>query len=700
MKIKSLHVENFRGLRHATIEDAGTAVVIAGPNGSGKSCLLDAIRLFKSVYGSYNDRTQDEVELWKNEFQLSWDGRLGDLRGVIRDRSKPTVIEGRIQITEKEKQFILGAGQWMIQELAWRTLFPNIPTYMGQVRAVVTRDVLKSKDVVKARGAEWLQVLKQELRWREVPGKLTIDPSGATTILDCLTLRLMFRFFVPEEIGIIDYHGSHRNYAREQLHTIKLRETNDEERVKSAALYNYETKYATLKGAMAGEYVRELLDREAKKTRTATRRPLSDTLKELFSMFLPGKTFEGPIAEPGGELSFPVWVDEETRHDINELSSGEKEILFAYLRARTLAPRQSVLLIDEPELHLNPGLVQGLPQFYEKYIGRELENQIWLVTHSDRFLREALDTVGMGVYHMQHGNAVRTGNQIRRVENRSSIEQIIIDLAGDLAAYKPDGRIVLLEGADSRFDEKMVTRLFPEVAKRVNFVSAGNKKNVLEVQKTIEQMMECGQVQVEANSIVDPDDALLTREPARRGRRREWGCYHIENYLLNAEFIGLAVKSIDIDGSRDRTEESIERLLEDAAEELITNLAVRQVRDKMWRGLRKEMDMGSGNKAEPAAELRQVLAATTAQVQNEADRWSQAGVIEKEIRDVEARLRQAWESGEWRKKFPGRNILDALCAKLGGNIEGKRLRIAIVGEMAKAGFKPEGMAKIIESIEE
>ena len=696
MKLRSLHVENFRGLRHASIDDAAEAVVIAGPNGSGKSCLLDAIRLFKSAYGSYNESGQDEVQLWTNEFQLSWNGRRGDLRGAIRDRSKSATIHGRIRVTETEKAFMLGPGRWMLTELAWKALYPEVQTYMGQVRAVVTQQLVQNTARVERQTEAWAELLEKELRLREVDGELNIRPSGAAKISDCLTLRIMFRFFVPDEMGIIDYHGSHRNYARERLDKITLKEASDEQKVKNAALYNYETKYATLKNAMAGEYVRELLAREASKTRTAGRRPLSDTLKELFRLFLPGKRFEGPVPERGGELSFPVWIDDTTHHDINELSSGEKEVLFAYLRARTLAPRQSVLLIDEPELHLNPGLVQGLPQFYEKYIGRELGNQIWLVTHSDRFLREALDTVGMHVYHMQHGTALKSGNQIRRVGSKSSVEALIIDLVGDLAAYKPEGKIVVLEGADSRFDEKMVARLFPEVARRVNFISAGSKRRVLQVQHAIELMAERGQVQADVFSIVDPDDELLNREPARRGNKKEWSRYHIENYLLDPKYIKAAIESIDIDGSRGRTETGIETLLEDAAEDLISSLAVRQVRNMMWRGLRKKMDMGSG----PNAELRSQLQMTVEEIQKEGDRWSQVGVIDAEIRNVESKLREAWDNGMWRQKLPGREILDALCAKLGGNIDGKRLRTAIVGAMARESYQPDEMAEIIRSIDE
>ncbi|QKQ74600.1 ATP-binding protein [Nostoc sp. TCL240-02] len=61
---------------------------------------------------------------------------------------------------------------------------------------------------------------------------------------------------------------------------------------------------------------------------------------------------------------------------INELSSGEKEVLYGYLRLRNTAPRNSVLLMDEPELHLNPRLISGLASFYHKNLGKPLGNQL------------------------------------------------------------------------------------------------------------------------------------------------------------------------------------------------------------------------------------------------------------------------------------------------------------------------------------
>ena len=695
MRLTHLEIRNLRGISVAEIHDAGSAIVIAGPNGSGKSCVLDSIRLFKSAYGSY---AKSELDLWSNEFQLSWRGVPGDFRGLLRDRSREMTIAGRVEISEREKSYILGDGQWMTFELAWKQLFPNVRTRRGQLLGVATTEDLDKFQRVRARAAELQARLKEELKWRAAQGVLTVQPDGQATRHDGLALQLLFGFFIPEHMGIVDYHGSHRKYDREQLKTIALQESDEEEKIKSGALYNYETKYANLKSAMAGEYVRELLERDASGKKTGKVKPLSRTLQELFQMFLPDKTFKGPQAVEGGEVAFRVWIDDTTYHDINELSSGEKEILFAYLRARTLSPRQSVLLIDEPELHLNPGLVQGLPQFYEKHIGRDLDNQIWLVTHSDRFLREALDTAGMSVHHMQHANAISTGtNQLRPIDSKASIEALVIDLVGDLAAYQPGGKVVILEGEESKFDEKTVRRLFPSTAKSINFISGGSKVNVQKLHETVDSMLSGGRTQAEVLSIVDPDGEIWSRAARDKGNRLEWTVYHIENYLLNVTYILRALGVVKLEGAGRLTDGQIENMLEDAAEDLIKSLAVQRVRDKLTRRLRKAVEVHVDSGREADGQLADAVSRATSAVSDINQAYSRA-VAEAELDSVEQEFRVMWSDGLWKEKFPGRLILKGLCNKLGGNIQYNVLRNAIVGEMATDGYQPEGMAKVIDRV--
>jgi len=197
---------------------------------------------------------------------------------------------------------------------------------------------------------------------------------------------------------------------------------------------------------------------------------LSETLSELFSKFFPGKEFSGPIPSPSGTLDFPVKLESGAKHDIDDLSSGEKELLFGYLRLRNSAPENSILLIDEPEIHLNPALLPGLAEFYQKHIGKNLKNQLWLTTHSDTLFRDAIGQSGFTVFHMQSAEGIEdVDNQLHVIGGDDPIDRAIADLVG--VTYRPHGKIVFLEGehhsADgngSGFDIEMTTKLFPRFA--------------------------------------------------------------------------------------------------------------------------------------------------------------------------------------------------------------------------------------------
>ena len=71
------------------------------------------------------------------------------------------------------------------------------------------------------------------------------------------------------------------------------------------------------------------------------------------------------------------------KFDINELSSGEKQLFLRTLAIKMLNPENSIILIDEPELSLHPRWQQRIVDVYRK-IGKN--NQIIIATHSPHIL--------------------------------------------------------------------------------------------------------------------------------------------------------------------------------------------------------------------------------------------------------------------------------------------------------------------------
>ena len=94
----------------------------------------------------------------------------------------------------------------------------------------------------------------------------------------------------------------------------------------------------------------------------------------------------------------------------------------------------------------------------------------------DTLLRQAIGNTNYRVYHMQTATTSE-GNQATKVMLDDDVERALVDLVGDLAAYRPHAKVVVLEGtSQDGFDEKLIRRLFPDFAKKVNLVSAESKE--------------------------------------------------------------------------------------------------------------------------------------------------------------------------------------------------------------------------------
>lgn len=67
------------------------------------------------------------------------------------------------------------------------------------------------------------------------------------------------------------------------------------------------------------------------------------------------------------EKSIPIFINSVgEKFDINGLSSGEKQLFLRTLSIKMLEPKNSIILIDEPELSLHPKWQQKIVEVYKK----------------------------------------------------------------------------------------------------------------------------------------------------------------------------------------------------------------------------------------------------------------------------------------------------------------------------------------------
>ncbi|RWK08507.1 AAA family ATPase [Mesorhizobium sp.] len=455
MRIKRLKIQNFKAIREFEIRELSDAVVIAGPNGSGKSCIFDAIRLLKSLYGGYNQ--DDEWHHFFNEFQLNLNNP-DEVRKIFSNPNLPLLIEADFEISKKELEFITTNAASLLARGVWQRRFG---------RQIV--DINNSPDLLDNESKDKIrQISESILASADNPlhtASFKLDPNLASEISQDHLLNFIFGIYDPKNIGVIDFHSPNRSYQRERLGGININIEDSANRMAQHSLYNWQNKYTNIKSELAGAFVRDLLASQAG-AKDFAGTSIIETLKELFSTFLPGKRFAGPRPGLSGEISFPIELDTGSEHDIDDLSSGEKELAYGYLRLRNTAPSNSIILLDEPELHLNPRIIVGLPNFYRMHLGSSLHNQIWMVTHSDAFLRDAFKAGGFSLFHMTPASlSPIRDNQAVVISSTSEVDRAVIEMVGDIAGYWPGSKLVLFESSESaNFDSMVTKRLFPEFA--------------------------------------------------------------------------------------------------------------------------------------------------------------------------------------------------------------------------------------------
>ena len=109
--------------------------------------------------------------------------------------------------------------------------------------------------------------------------------------------------------------------------------------------------------------------------------------------------------------SIPIFTNSSgDKFNINELSSGEKQLFLRTLAIKMLNPENSIILIDEPELSLHPKWQQRIVDVYRK-IGKN--NQIIIATHSPHILGSVKKENIMLLDKDDEGKiVVRTGDEL------------------------------------------------------------------------------------------------------------------------------------------------------------------------------------------------------------------------------------------------------------------------------------------------
>ena len=696
MRITDLHVANFKAIDQVSLVGLTDVVVIAGPNGSGKSTIFDAIKFWKSNIGAYQ---RDELRQWLAELGMS--EQKDSLLYAHQRKDEPFSIRAKITLTSNEKCYLRDNARTILAFYLYKLQaapgMHSLPILSMQNLDLIDEFRAK-KEGILAQVQQLLPSVTSEAALENLEGSVEVSTSGAISVSAPLPLRLVLSVFLPQEIGFIDYYGPQRRFGRENVQSLNLQVDQQlNHQRQSSALYNHNNKYSTVKSELASAYVKRLISERAG-LQSDTSNGLEQSVIELFNQFIPGKSFEGIVPTKEGSLSFNV-LTSVGPHDLNDLSSGEKELIYGYLRLQNSDLRSSVILIDEPELHLNPRLTDGLPDFYYRHLGRPMDNQLWLVTHSDTILRQSVGYEGFKVYHLQTVGTYGEGEpQIVEVTAADELNRAVIDLVGDLAGYKPGGKLVILEGGgETEFDLHVIERLFPEFVQRVNLVSSESRGRVRALHDILDRLGNERGLFSGVYSIVDQDG----EPPNEQGHlgRFYWPSYHIENYLLNPHFIREVLHENFLAQEDDSLDELTEKLRAAAAS--TKPLLIRhRVESSVRRALLSKIKVNTGREDSfTVAAIESRVGESIAALVELAATGLSVQALEQMVDEYSTILDEALGSDRWLYTFRGRDVLRSFVRReFSGRLSYESLRNQIIARMRNAQYQPIEMGRVLATI--
>ena len=314
MKIKNLHIKEFKGLRDISInfeknDEPLDLVVLAGSNGSGKTRVLESILKY----------FQDNLNYKQNN------------------------IEAGIFYEEKEKNCISNVGDFFdgLENFSYREV--NNPLHEKYI---------------------------------EIKKKLDILPKI---------------IYVPTEINFQKMNVASTTLVQEYKF-INIVNTN---LIKDIPSY------------IATKMISAMLKNKNEKVGDVQKK-VFDEINEIFENLSINVKVED-ISQDGRNITL-FTNSSGDEFDINELSSGEKQLFLRTLAIKMLNPENSIILIDEPELSLHPKWQQKIVDVYRK-IGEN--NQIIIATHSPHILGSVRKENIMLLDKDDEGQiVVRTGDEL------------------------------------------------------------------------------------------------------------------------------------------------------------------------------------------------------------------------------------------------------------------------------------------------
>lgn len=568
MYMTKIRIRNFRGLEDIEFSPSLGVNVLTGPNAVGKTSILEAIRLTKTFLAPrYREESSHAlISLGATtQHMLFGEGQV-DFSALAGVPSSPLEVKLDISLSSSEIEMLKCSKLSLAQAL--------VRSQIGQERASTQLDLiqfmssesgkeqLKNAETVIDKYIEKVDSCKGVsliLRMELIGQALQINSLDTNAQLVIQTLEGA----CTPSTALFSYFPADRALPSGEV-AIQIGSADMQQQVFSH-IGQPAIKYSRLKQIIINAFI---LGDESQSI-------LRKSFDVIFDQLLPGKKLEIIQQKPTGNLSVLIKDLKSNRlFDIDNMSSGEKGLILTFLLLRNNTAKGGIVLLDEPELHLNPAVCDRLVSFLQSEIITPLELQVLVCTHSAEILSSALHSDICSVFHL------RTASDITPVDSKDKAE--VFEILRRLGLSSMDvlnwQGTVFVEGVD---DMELLSLGFPELLSRYQIKELGGRDGIEKEIKQLQLAETKGNNQRLNIFVFDNDRKPTSLTSTLFVRILQWERYSIESYLLDVNLLFPIIHSHSNAEVRVESKGALLNLLRDLAMEQLNDEVIRRTYEEL-----------------------------------------------------------------------------------------------------------------------
>lgn len=665
MHLKTVKIQNFRSLEDIYVEFETRVNVIVGPNAAGKTTILEAIRLLKAMLAP---RVQNEaIQVLQSLGAASphMPNRIR-LSSIARDETKPIVIGCRFWLSDQELNELNSAigiiSTSIVQSQAGQA-FAAPDALIGFLSSPNGKKML---DEASTQVSITLEKVKEKRScYLELTLAPNVAPSSSADATEAQLIAFLERRLPPYKTSFTYFPADRALPAGEQPVQLggpdaaqQFESYNSQPQIKFNRLKN-----TIFSAAVIGE---NLLPAEK----------LNAQFENIFNGILKGRKLIELGVNDIGLLTVRIQETETGRiFDLDGMSSGEKGLILTFLLIARSVVADGMVLLDEPELHLNPAVCKDLLAYLIEQYVKPRNLQVLVCSHSPEILAGAFDSDDCSLYHLISGKTlskvrpqdeITLGNALHRLGAQES-ENLL---------YRG---IVFVEGVD---DVMLLEVGFTNVLRRYKLKFSTGRKEIEKAIKAL-QIAENNDVKSEpVYFIFDRDDSPTSLSSSASAKVLQWDRRCLENYLLDLDAMSNLLMDEDVVREPYTNQGDVSKLLREIAFQQLDEAAARRIYAKynfQGLGLRREDLSNKSIEEISRAALQRIVDVKRQLAGIDEAQWDTQ--FKAAVRTERHELEAIWETN-WLSDCDGKRLLEELTKRVNLKMSLKKFKIRLMREIA------------------